>query len=250
LRLVQNRSLRRSNGVIFLTRYAANVIQESCGPLDQVSFIPHGVGNNFSSIKSKVHSFRHHREPMRLLYVSNADLYKHQWKVIEAVEILRGRGLNVTLTLVGGGSGLPRRMLLEQKKRSDPLGEFIFQKEFVPHSELPSLLAQADIFIFASSCENMPNTLIEAMAAGLPIACSDRGPMPEVLEDAGVYFDPEVATSIAQAVGVLIENTELRKKLSIRSKILSSHYSWERCARETWAFLSETLTAIERPKND
>ena len=35
----------------------------------------------------------------------------------------------------------------------------------------------------------MPNTLVEAMASGLPIACSDRGPMPEVLGDGGVLFD-------------------------------------------------------------
>lgn len=248
LRLVQNRSLRRSNGVIFLTRYAARVIQESCGPLDNVSFIPHGVGSNFVAIKRKEHSAISMGDSLRLIYVSNADLYKHQWKVIEATEMLRKQGINVSLTLVGGGDGLPQKMLMEQKDRSDPLGEFIFQKHFVPHSELPSLLAQADIFVFASSCENMPNTLVEAMASGLPIACSNRGPMPEVLEDAGVYFDPEESTSIAQAIKSLAENKELREKLADRSKALSAHYSWERCAKETWAFLSKTLDAVKAGK--
>ena len=247
LRLVQNRSLRRSDAVIFLTHYAARVIQNFCGTLNRVSFIPHGVGNNFRSIQGKVHNFMPGEEPIRLLYVSNADLYKHQWKVIEAVEILRDRGFNVTLTLVGGGSGLPQRMLLDQKKRSDPSGEFIFQKEFVPHSDLPSILAQADIFVFASSCENMPNTLVEAMASGLPIACSNRGPMPEVLQDAGVYFDPEVTISIANSIKILIENTGLRETVRIKSKLLSKHYSWERCATETWAFLSETLNLTKAP---
>lgn len=250
LRLVQNRSFRRSDGVIFLTRYAAQVIQKSCGNLDHVALIPHGVGENFTGISANASTFGEDGESIRLLYVSNADLYKHQWKVIEAVDILRNKGNNITLTLIGGGSGLAQRRLQAQKFVSDPLGDFVFQLEFVPQEELPGFLAQADIFVFASSCENMPNTLVEAMAAGLPIACSNRGPMPEVLEDAGVYFDPEKAESIADAVGILIENDELREKCAIRAKVLSGHYSWERCAKETWSFLSVTFNSTEYSKND
>ena len=58
LRFVQNRSLRRSDGVIFLTRYAAQVIQEYCGSLDNVCYIPHGVGRNFSAIKKTTRGFK------------------------------------------------------------------------------------------------------------------------------------------------------------------------------------------------
>ena len=96
----------------------------------------------------------------------------------------------------------------KQIQASDPNRIFTEIKSFVPHEKVHELHSTADIFVFASSCENMPNTLIEAMAAGLPIACSNRGPMPEVLQDAGVYFDPEVPSSIAEA----IENLLLMKK--------------------------------------
>ena len=123
---------------------------------------------------------------------------------------------------------------------SDPRGEFVTQKEFVPQSDLTRYLAESDIFVFASSCENMPNTLVEAMAAGLPIACSRCGPMPEVLEDGGEYFDPEVPESIAGALRRLIEDENLRWKLAARAKTLSTRYSWDRCARETWSFIAET----------
>ncbi len=123
---------------------------------------------------------------------------------------------------------------------SDPRGEFVTQREFVPQADLPGYLAEADIFVFASSCENMPNTLVEAMAAGLPIACSQRGPMPEVLEDAGEYFDPEVPESIANALRKLMADPDLRRRLAVRAKRLAARYSWERCARETWSFLVET----------
>lgn len=249
LRLVQNRSLRRSDGVIFLTQYAGKIIQQSCGKLPNIEFIPHGVGTNFSSIEKNNYDINP-EESIKLIYISNADLYKHQWKVIEAAEILRKNGRNISLTLVGGGSGKAYQMLLNQKNISDPHGEYIFLKEFVPQSELPNFLSTSDIFIFASSCENMPNTLVEAMAAGLPIACSDRGPMPEVLEEAGVYFNPESPLSISDAVTNLIENEKLRKSLGIKSKSLSKLYSWERCARETWLFLIKTFNEMELKRNE
>jgi glycosyltransferase involved in cell wall biosynthesis len=127
---------------------------------------------------------------------------------------------------------------------SDPKGEFVVQHEFVPQAELPRYFCEADVFVFASSCENMPNTLVEAMASGIPIACASRGPMPEVLEHGGVYFDPEQPQSIAQAVQGLVDDADLRQRVAARAKELSQRYSWQRCARETWAFLAETYQNV------
>jgi len=116
---------------------------------------------------------------------------------------------------------------------------FVDEIGFVRHEDLPALLANADLFIFASSCENLPVTLLEAMAVGLPIACSNRGPMPEVLEDGGVYFDPEDEKSIDVAIETIITNTDLRTSIAHRAKELSEQYSWARCATETWRFLRD-----------
>jgi glycosyltransferase involved in cell wall biosynthesis len=123
-------------------------------------------------------------------------------------------------------------------ERVDPSGEFIRYSGHVPYSELPARYAQADLFLFASSCENMPNILLEGMASGLPIACSNRGPMPEVLGDAGVYFDPENADDIARALRELIDSPTLRARLSKASFERVQVYSWRRCARETFGFLA------------
>jgi glycosyltransferase involved in cell wall biosynthesis len=243
LRFIQNRSLRRSDGAVFLTQHAARVIQQSCGRLRRVGFIPHGVGDNFRQIERKL-VWPQGERPVRLLYISNAAWYKHQWMVVQAVESLRSKGLDVTLTLVGGGNGPAQERLRQQMALSDPKGEFVVQHEFVPQAELPRYLAEADVFVFASSCENMPNTLVEAMASGIPIACASRGPMPEVLEDGGVYFDPEQPQSIAQAVQGLVDDAALRQRVAIRAKELSQRYSWQRCARQTWAFLAETYQSV------
>ena len=238
LRYLQNRSLRFADGAIFLTRHAGRVIQQSCGALRTVAFIPHGVGEDFKRTRP-LHAWPENgNRPIRCLYVSPIWLIKHQWVVVRAIDTLRKQGHDVTLTLIGAGGGKAQRLLDEQLAISDPQRSFIRQVGFVPHHELPGHMATADICVFASSCENMPNTLVEAMAVGLPIACSNRGPMPEVLEDAGVYFDPEDDASIASAIERIITSDRLRREIATRARTLSTNYSWSRCSEETWSFVT------------
>ena len=94
----------------------------------------------------------------------------------------------------------------------------------------------------------MPVTLIEGMASGLPIACSDRGPMPEVLQDGGVYFNPEDCKSIVFAIEKIIYDHSLRKYISKRAKKLSNKYSWKRCADQTWEFIVDTYRDLNNDR--
>ena len=137
-------------------------------------------------------------------------MYKHQWVVVKAIGHLRSRGYNIELTLAGGGSG--RACVDCSRKRSRapiPSGCSSNAWDFVQHDDLPGLLADANLFVFASSCENMPNTLVEAMAIGLADRVLRPGPMPEVLRDGGVYFDPEDCASIANAIETSSETQSL-----------------------------------------
>lgn len=243
--LIQNLAFRRAQGVIFLTKYAGEVIQRSCGSLKSVSYIPHGVGNRFKHTQPSSLWTDNDRQ-IRCLYVSNTAPYKNQWIVVQAIEILRSRGYDLVLNLIGGGSGKEQKRLDKQILTSDPNGEFVRQLGFVPHQDLPSHLANTDLFIFASSCENMPNTLVEAMAVGLPIACSNRGPMPEILSEGGVYFNPEDPQSIADAVEEIVKNPYLRRQIATRAKQRSEEFSWSRCATETWSFITETYLRNKR----
>jgi glycosyltransferase involved in cell wall biosynthesis len=240
LRHIQARSMKRAQGVVFLTRYAADTIQSLTGKFPRIRVIPHGVGEAFRQPGSHRTWPQAAGEEIRCLYVSNAAMYKHQWVVVRAIGELRKRGYNLSLCLVGGGSGKAQQILDEEIARSDADGCFVRKRGFVSHERLPEELTRADVFIFASSCENMPHTLVEGMAGGLPIACSDRGPMPEILQDGGVYFDPEDSASIAAAVERIISDRELRATIAVRARELSEQYSWTRCARETWTFIRET----------
>lgn len=239
LKYVQNRALQNADGVIFLTKYAGKVIQESCGPLPNVAYIPHGVRDEFKKVRLR--PFPNKQRQIRILYVSNVAPYKHQWNVVEGVARLREGGFALKLFLVGGGGGVAMAKLEQSLSRWDPKGECVELHPFVDHQKIPAHLAWADLFVFASSCENMPNTLLEAMAAGLPIACSNRGPMPEILKNGGIYFDPENPNTISAALETLIRDTSQRQTLAAQAKKLASEHSWERCAENTFAFLAQTL---------
>ncbi|MFZ4671042.1 MAG: glycosyltransferase family 4 protein [Flavobacterium sp.] len=241
LKYIQNSSLRASNGVVFLTHYAGKVIQESCGKLRNVIYIPHGVGKEFLLAKKADHFNLLLKKTVDILYVSNIAPYKHQWNVVRGIANLRSKGFDVRLTLTGGGhvdslTGSQRK-LDEALEECDPNRKFVKILGYVSQSDLPQILCSADIFVFASSCENMPNTLIEAMSVGLPIACSNRGPMPEVLKDAGVYFNPDCPISIANSIESYLKDELLVHNNAINANQLSRNYSWERCSRETFAFL-------------
>src|SRR5690606_17622589 len=123
--------------------------------------------------------------------------------------------------------------------RFDPNGEFVSQYDFVPNAEVVGFLERADIFIFASSCENLPITLLEGMAAGLPIACSNRGPMPEVLGDGGLYFDPEDTASIGASIRSFLVNRGVCDQVRVRAAARASQFTWKRCADQTWQVLSQ-----------
>ena len=243
LKYVQNASLRAAKGVIFLTKYAGTVIQRSAGKLNNVAYIPHGVSDVFRSIRNTAFQTAQTDQPIRCLYISNVAPYKHQWHVADAVRMLRNKGHKLTLTLTGGGSAAGAEKALERLNEAldihDPLREYVVVLGYVKQGDLPALMQQADIFVFASSCENMPNTLVEAMAAGLPIACSNRGPMPEVLEDGGLYFDPEDPKSISSAIESLISSPDAATKHAARAKEIAGRYGWDTCAEQTFRFLSQ-----------
>jgi glycosyltransferase involved in cell wall biosynthesis len=237
--VLQNMAFRRAHGVIFLTNYASKVIQGSCGRLLNVKVIPHGIGDEFRGIRFV--NQRIEALTVKCLYVSNTAMYKYQWHVVKAIELLRSEGLNVELDLVGGGAGKARRKLDRQLKFSDPKSEYVRQFPFVPNRELTKFYRQADIFIFASGCENMPVTLLEGMSSGLPIVCSNRGPMPEVLEDGGLYFNPEDPLDIARSIKKIILDTELSIEISKKSERISKKYTWKRCSEETFSFLINNI---------
>lgn len=242
LRVAQSASISGADGVIFLSRYAREAVEQALGaPVRRAVVIPHGIEDRFRATPrpARPRGDYGNANPFRLLYVSIVDLYKHQWHVAEATAALRREGMPLALDLVGPAYAPAAARLQATIARLDSNQEFLFYRGPADFKTLHTVYRQADAFVFASSCENLPNILIEAMAAGLPIACSRRGPMPEVLGDAGLYFDPERPAEIAASIRALFENHALRARLAQAAWERSREYSWRECAARTFRFVAD-----------
>lgn len=239
LRRAQARSLRKADGVIFLSEYAKREVQAVTGVLSQSVVVPHGVSTGL------LREPRDQRpaptgagsEPFQLIYVSIVDLYKHQWHVVEAVAALRAEGYSLRLDLVGPKYGPAWTRCSEAMRRHDPRAEWIEYHGNIAHEALGSMYGRSDLGVFASSCENMPNILLEKMASALPVACSNRGPMPDVLGDDTVLFDPEHPTDLMRVLRSLLDSPQVRHRKAASNRQRAAEFSWDACADATFEFL-------------
>jgi len=237
-------SISRAAGTIFLSDHASSVIQKTVRPIrGKVTRVAHGVSRKYFKEPRPQRPIESYDmgSPFRLVYVSTIDEYKNHPAVVEAVAALRRRGVPVTLSIIGWKLAAAFRELQRAMDRVDPKREFTFVLGPKYGDDLLRAYHEADGFVFASSCENLPNILLEAMASGLPIACSQTQPMPEILADAGVYFDPKNSDGISRAIQQLVSSTDLRSTMAEKAFRRAQSYSWPECAERTFSFLKEVV---------
>lgn len=235
LRRVNAASFARADRMIFLSKTARDVISPllSRHPA-QVAVIPHGVNRE---------RFKPMPRPagdgvIRVVYPSRFEPYKHQIEVIDAFSQLFETYPNLQLRLCGPANPAYLARVEARLAEVDPSGTRINYMGEVPNETLPGLYGESDLLVFASSCENLPNILIEAMACGIPICCSDRSPMPEIAKDACIYFDPTVPDSIAAAVREALDDMEAARQRARLGMEYAAEYSWSRTARRTLSFIA------------
>jgi glycosyltransferase involved in cell wall biosynthesis len=125
----------------------------------------------------------------------------------------------------------------ERRLALDPEGSFLHYVGPLNTTDLVALYRQSTLLLFASSCENLPNTLIEAMAAQIPVISSDCEPMPSVGRDACLYVDPTEPSSIAKGIQRALEDWQATTIRRQRAAELAASYSWQKCADETFGYL-------------
>jgi len=239
-RFSQARCFENSKGVIFLSNYAKNIVMKKLKKTPKyIEIIPHGIQERFFNPPKKQKSVSEYnkRRPFKFLYVSPIRIYKYQWNVAEAFFLLYQKNYPVTIHFVGpvlDKSGF--KLFNKVINKNDPQRKFVNYYENIPYEKIHEIYRKFDAYIFASIYENMPFTILEPMASGLPVVSSDFELTSEILGNDAIYFDPRDPGSIAEAVIRLIEDKEIREKIAWNNFVKAKRYTWKRCSDETFKF--------------
>ena len=135
------------------------------------------------------------------------------------------KNLDVKLKLIGDGN------LTEELKdlAKDLDVEFLGKKK---HSELSRYLQRADVFVLPSLNEGMSNSILEAMACGLPIIATDVGGSRELIKENGFIVKKENSNDLRESIEKFLSKKNLIKSMGIKSRKLSEEMSWEKVAGE------------------
>jgi glycosyltransferase involved in cell wall biosynthesis len=243
LRKMQLSSFNKAAGIIFISNYAKNNILDRLKAKSKWRVIHHGVSKKFEQ-----HGYKSQKAAAeysltykyKLLYISNILGFKHHLNVAKAIIELNMSGYNFELLFVGAShdKSIARNLIALIKKEAHNNITYLGK---VSYSSVAEIYHSSDAFIFASSCENMPNILIEAMASGLPVICSNYGPMPEFGKNAVEYFDPTSVDSLKRSIVKVFADKELRKKMLIENKTVTASFSWNKCSDELFDFLNDCV---------
>ena len=233
-RTIVRRSMRNADGVIFLSERSKRNTDMAGIRYKTGKVIYFGL--NAEDIKFSPGQFN--GDKIRLLYVSTFYAYKKHEKLFAAVKLLKDKGYNIELRLVGKGPQAREEILKRLAKKLDINDDLAFCG-WLAHDEVNDEMDKADVFVYPSSVESTGLGVMEAMARGKSIACSDMSCMPEILKDAGLYFDPQNEKEIADAIERLITDDLIRKNLSRKAFEYAKEYTWDNAVKAHYDYLAE-----------
>ena len=240
LRIYQIRCFKKSNGLIFLSENSKNSLRKFIDlSKKKIAIIPHGVDKSFykkPKIQKPITSYSK-KNPFRLLYVSDLWPYKNHLNVIKAVATIRMEGFPVTIDLVGDYYKPYYEIIKKEILKLDFNNQFIFFKG--KSNEVKFFYHNSDGFIFASSCETFGQILTEAMMSGLPILCSDKSAMPEIIRNSALYFNPENENNLIVNLKKFLISERLRTKICFGVNKKAEKWTWSNNARKTFSFINE-----------
>lgn len=233
-------SMRKADGVIAVSQFTRDQILKRWPVREnRVRVIYHALDRRFQTdIPSR--SFRMLREKLSLpasfiLFVGGVEPRKNLLNLVEALKIIHSKQGKIPLVIAGRKVASYTRKL-EEKIDECRLGPFVKLIGYLPAEELNGIYRLATVFVFPSLCEGFGLPLLEAMASGLPIAASRSSAIPEVAQDAALYFLPEEPEDIAEKILLLLGDESLRQRLIERGRKRILDFDWKRTAEETLDF--------------
>jgi glycosyltransferase involved in cell wall biosynthesis len=209
----------------------------------RISAIPIGPGPGAQAItleaaRAELATLDLNPERRYLLAVGNLQPRKNLVRLVEAfTELVGRRGHDLDLVVVG-----PRRYRAEEIiKAAGPIAERVHFTGYITDRQLAACYRCSTVFVLPSLYEGFGLPALEAMAQGVPVACSNAGSLPEVCGDAAALFDPHSVQSIVEIVDRIVGDADLRRRLSGAGIARAGQFSWKKTAELTLEVYRKSL---------
>lgn len=205
---------------------------------NKIKVVPNGFNNELynSNIRAdKVAGVldKYGVSPPYLFYCGKLEKKKNIPALVEAFGIMKNKHPEIKHKLVLAGNASYGYDEANFMANEYDMESEVIMPGWVEEKELPFFYKGADAFVFPSRYEGFGIPLLQAMGTGLPIATSGSSPIPEVVGDAGLFFNAGDIYDMAEALYKIIVDQPLREKLIARGLEKAKNYSWEKCAIET-----------------
>jgi glycosyltransferase involved in cell wall biosynthesis len=213
---------------------------------DKVRVVPNGINLEDFEIGLSKEECRSElglpQDKKIILFFGNIVAYKGPDVLLKAFEIVKNSYPEVVLLFAGRG-GMQRE--LEDLSREKGISDKVIFAGFIDEELKPLYYHCADIFCLPSVtlAEAFGIVNLEAMACGLPVVSSKLGGIPDIVQNGrnGIVVEPGNIESLADALLTLLEDDELRKRMSSEGKNMSEDYDWNKIAEETEKIYDELL---------
>ena len=216
--------------------YAEKIHEEMNIPLSQIVKLPRGVDlSHFHPDKKNLRAWEKFNLPkssIKLLYVGRISFEKNLALFTETFPKILQRNPDITLTVVGGGP------YCETLKENLAHTGKAFFPGILQGDDLTSLIASADIFVFPSNTDTFGNSVIEALASGVPCITSNQGGPQEIIENGlcGFVFDAHSPQDFINKVLLLAQDQEKLAAFKLRSRERALQFTYDRSAESFWNY--------------
>ena len=238
LRCTVRRTVKAAARVLTVTEFSKRSILAAYAlPEEKVTVLANGVSGDFRPIAREVsqRALRASRglDAPFILTVGDLQPRKNHLGLIRAFEqlITAHPQLPHHLVVVGKETWHSPAILAAARKSS--VGPRIHFTGFVSDQELRQLYGACELFVYPSFYEGFGLPILEAMASGRAVACSNTSGMPEVADSAALLFDPHSVAEMVLAMRDLLLNPELRTRMERLGTQRATMFSWDRTAART-----------------
>jgi len=174
-----------------------------------------------------------------VLYLGSNKPHKNLTRLVEAWAQVTQYGIRSTFIIAGLWD--PRYPQARQQADALRLGECIRWLGPVPEANLPALYSGATLFVFPSLYEGFGLPVLEAMACGTPVICSNTSSLLEVAGQAAVLVDPLNVGALTEALRRVLTDEALRAELRAKGLERAAQFTWKETARQTLAVYEQVL---------